>query len=300
MEFLERSKKFLDAILSFFCGLIKQNQGLSKGMRYVKNHIDSTLPAHMIMPQTILVFDALMAFLSFFVALYLRIGEEFLDYSPAFVLKNMAVFAIVSASIFIWMQTHRAVWRYVSIEDMLPLSLSAVLANIIFFPLMLLMAQQESIPRSVPLINAFVFICFLGLPRFIHRYAYDCQVMQKRRLNIMASVPVLLIGPSDAGESFISEAFHSPDLPYNPVGLITFEDEEAGCSIHGVPVLGALDDLGTIMMMFGHEIEAPKQIIIVGEKVPAKLKSRIIDYATAEGLPLMHMLHHFSIDTVES
>ena len=89
------------------------------------------------MPQAVLVFDTLMAFLSLFIALYLRVGDEFLDYSPQFILKNMLVFALVSASLFYWMQTYRTLWRYIAFEDMIPLSLAAILASILYFPLMI-------------------------------------------------------------------------------------------------------------------------------------------------------------------
>ena len=273
---------------------------IAKHFEGLKKKLGHVLPSHTILPSAVLMLDTLMAFLSLFIALYLRIGDEFLEFTPEFILKNMVVFALVSCSISFWMQTHRAIWRYVSLEDMIPLALATVLSTVIFFPLMLLMAQQESLPRSVPIITALVLIMLLGLPRFIYRTIHDQHLLQKRRAGAETSIPVLLIGNGDSTELFIREVLHSPDLPYHPLGLITLEEEEVGRHIHGVPILGTIEELSDIIVSMNKEKQFPKQIIITEASILKSKKQLVSKAAVAHGLTLMHMLQHFSLDVIEA
>jgi len=275
------------------------SKGLCKHIEGLKSRLTHAIPNHAILPSAVLTFDTLMAFLSLFIALYLRIGDEFLEYTPEFILKNMVVFALVSASIFFWMQTHRAIWRYVSLEDIIPLALATILTTILFYPLMLLMAQQESLPRSVPLINALVLIMLLGLPRFIYRSIHDQHLLQKRRANAEALIPVLLIGNGDSTELFIREVLHSPSLPYNPLALITFDEDEVGRHIHGVPILGTIDELDEIIESLNIEKHPPRQIIITESSILKTQKQLVSKAAIAHGLTVMHMLQHFSMDVID-
>ncbi|RZI46593.1 nucleoside-diphosphate sugar epimerase/dehydratase [Candidatus Finniella inopinata] len=268
-------------------------QHLKKRFDIARNH------PNMMMPQTVLVFDTLMAFLSLFIALYLRVGDEFLDYSPQFILKNMVVFSLTAASIFCWMQTHRTLWRYITFEDMVPLALAALLANVLYFPLMILIAQQESMPRSVVVINSLVSIMLLGVPRFLYRLVQERHLQQNKRKDAEAAVPVLLIGCSIHAESFIREAFHSPNLPYDPIALITLDDEEIGRKIHGVPITGSLKELASVLNDLKIENRMPKQLIITHNQIEAKDRRFIAQTARLYGLTLMHLLHHFSLDVVE-
>ncbi len=266
----------------------------------VKKHFDTAVNhPHLVMPQAVLAFDTLMAFLSLFISLYLRVGDEFLDYSPQFILKNMLVFALTSASIFCWMQTHRTLWRYITFEDMVPLSLSAILSNVIYFPLMILIAQQESMPRSVIIINNLVFITLLGLPRFLYRLVHERHLHQNKRKNAEASIPVLLIGCSAQAESFIREVLHSPNLPYDPIALITLDDEEIGRKIHGVPITGSLKELAFVLNDLKTANRLPKQLIITHNQLEADSRRLIAQTARLYGLTLMHLLHHFSLDVIE-
>ena len=273
--------------------------GFCKHIEGLKMRLSHALPNHTILPSAVLAFDTLMAFLSLFVALYLRIGDEFLEYTPEFILKNMLVFSLVSASIFFWMQTHKAIWRYVSLEDMIPLALATILTTIIFYPLMLLMAQQESLPRSVPIINALVLIMLLGLPRFIYRSIHDQHLLQQRRANAETLIPVLLIGNGDSTELFIREVLHSPSLPYNPLALITLEEDEVGRQIHGVPILGTIDELDEIIASLDEEKHPPRQIIITESNILKTQKQLISKASIAHGLTVMHMLQHFSMDVID-
>jgi O-antigen biosynthesis protein WbqV len=246
------------------------------------------------LPMAILFFDGLMAFLALFIALYVRIGDEFLDYTPTFILKNMVVFALVNISVFSWMQTHKVLWRYMSLEDIVPLALAALLGSVLFFPLMVLLGQQESLPRSMPILNVLVLLFLLCFPRFIYRFIHDYHIKQKRRERGIISIPALLIGQEDTAEAFLRSMLHSPDVPYTALGVVTPVPQDQGRAIHGVPILGSIDALDLIIRNLTADVTLPRYLIVTEAKLTPDERYIIAEAARAYGLNVMHMLHFFA------
>lgn len=270
-------------------------QGVGHHFARLKSNLLGVFPRTIILPQAVLLFDVFLAFLSLFIAIYLRVGDEFLDYTPGYILKNMIVFMLTSLSVFIWMQTHRTLWRYFSLEDCVPLTLSVILSSVLFFPLMILLAQQESLPRSVPFLNALVYIVLLCLPRFIYRSVYERHIIQKRRLLAEQAVPVLLVGNGDAIELFIREVMHSPALSYQPVGILSPNAKEKGRRIHTVPILALPGNWEIFVRELRTLAKRPVQIIITDTDLPHEFLTQVANVSQKCSLPMMQMLPQFTI-----
>jgi len=56
----------------------------------------------------------------------------------------------------------------------------------------------------------------------------------------------LIVGAGSAGEKVLREMHDNPGLRMRPAGLIDDDPHKQGKSIHGVPVLGATNDLQEI------------------------------------------------------
>jgi len=54
---------------------------------------------------------------------------------------------------------------------------------------------------------------------------------------------MLLIGAGDAAEMIVREVDNNPSLPYEIVGLVDDNPDKIGLKIHGVPILGLVEDL---------------------------------------------------------
>lgn len=270
-------------------------QGVGHHFVRLKSNLLGVFPRAIILPQAVLLFDVFLAFLSLFIAIYLRVGDEFLDYTPGYILKNMIVFMFTSLSVFIWMQTHRTLWRYFSLEDCVPLTLSVILSTVLYFPLMVLLAQQESLPRSVPFLNALVYIVLLCLPRFIYRSVYERHSIQKKRFLAEQAVPVLLVGNGDAIELFIREVMHSPALSYQPVGVLSPNTKEKGRRIHTVPILSLPDDWEDFVRELRALAKRPVQIIITDMDLPHEFLTEVAAISQKCSLPMMQMLPQFTI-----
>ncbi len=55
-----------------------------------------------------------------------------------------------------------------------------------------------------------------------------------------------MIGAGDAGEMVIRELLSNPKLKLRPVGLLDDDPGKKGLRIHGVPILGSVDDIREI------------------------------------------------------
>ena len=79
---------------------------------------------------------------------------------------------------------------------------------------------------------------FLGGPRLAYRYWKDS------RFDLARGTPpkrVLVLGAGRAGEALIRELLHQNR--YRPVGILDDNASLRGAKVHGVPVLGTLEQL---------------------------------------------------------
>ena len=58
---------------------------------------------------------------------------------------------------------------------------------------------------------------------------------------------VLIIGAGNAGEKILRGIFENDQLHYSVIGFIDDDPEKRGRSIHGISVLGSLDEITSIM-----------------------------------------------------
>ncbi len=292
---------YIKAKTLFFIEAIKESGSLFKGLGVHYTHFKMVclgrVPSTSIMPSSILAFDILLAGLAFFISIYISLGFDFFEYSHAFVFKNLTVFMLITASVFMWMQIHKTLWRYFSIEDCAPLALAVLLTTLLYLPLMILLSQQETLPKAVPFINFLVFLGFLCFPRYVYRLIYEYHTQQKEKILSEQAIAVLLVGTGHSTDVFIQEVLHSPALSFEPVGILSPNSKDKGRRIHSVPILGVSSD--DDIQKFIHEIrnlsKRPQQIIITQSNLPQDFLHIVQLVAKHTLLPMMQMVPQFSI-----
>lgn len=285
----------------FFIEAIKESGNLFKGLGVHYTHFKMVclgrVPSTSIMPHSILAFDTLLAGLAFFISIYISLGFDFFEYSHAFVFKNLCVFMLITASVFMWMQIHKTLWRYFSIEDCAPLALAVLLTTLLYLPLMILLSQQETLPKAFPFINFLVFLGFLCLPRYVYRLIYEYNTQQKEKVLSEQAIPVLLVGTGHSTDVFIQEVLHSPALSFEPIGILSPNNKDKGRRIHSVPILkvSSDDDIQKFINEIRNLSKRPQQIIITQANLPKEFLYIIQLVAKHSLLPMMQMVPQFSI-----
>ena len=78
-----------------------------------------------------LLHDTAMATISFPLALYLRLGDEFSLIMNSEIAVANAGFSVTAVSAFIFSKMYRGIWRYASINDLLTITKAVTLAILI-------------------------------------------------------------------------------------------------------------------------------------------------------------------------
>jgi len=230
--------------------------------------------------------DLIMAALSFVLALYLRLGDGLMPYWDVRqdILAALG-FAVIAGVTLSTGHMYKGVWRYASVRDLVSL-VRAVTASILVFYLILFLATRLSdMPRTVPVIHWFVLLSLLGGPRFVYRIFKDHRQSVKMAADGVARIPVLLVGAGDEADLFI-RAMQASDAQYRTVGMITDKNSRVGRHIHGVDVLGTLDDLEPVLAALTLRGNAPQRLIITDHRLDGAVVRHLLDESDRLGLGL--------------
>ncbi|MBT4938185.1 MAG: polysaccharide biosynthesis protein, partial [Rhodospirillaceae bacterium] len=210
--------------------------------------------------------DVIMASLSFVIALFLRLGSDIEFYSTDQLLLATGLFTGVAAIVFRAMRMYRGVWRYASLNDLLNITKSASLVILIFLVLLFMTTRLEDLPRSLPFINWFVLIALLGGPRFLYRLFKDRRLEFKLDRNTHQRIPVLLVGAGDSAELFIRDLARS-DANYRVAGIVSGTEARVGRDIHGVEILGTIEQIPTVFKDLSRLGPPPQRLIVTSERI---------------------------------
>ncbi len=146
--------------------------------------------------------------------------------------------AAVQGLILWWAGVYRGVWRFASVADLGNILRGAVFGMLAIALGLFLLNRLEGVPRGVLVLYPVFLVLLLSAPRLAYRLWKD------RRFTLLDARErkrVLLLGAGRAGEGLVRDMLHGKE--YLPVGFLDDSHALQGAKIHGIPVLGALDDL---------------------------------------------------------
>lgn len=241
-------------------------------------------------PRRLLIFchDMLAAAIAFPAALALRLGGDFARYLdwPTFA-QAWFIFVAVGLGVSLATRLDRVSWRYASIDDAILIARISVIANLIFLLALFIVFRAEQIPRSVVVINMFVYAALLAGPRLLYRAWRDGQF---RTLLLERGshwrVPVLIVGAGDQAEAFQREMLRDPRAPYRVVGIVDDDPARIGTTIRGVRVLGPIDELPAIVEKLARRGARPERLVLSADLKPRPDLRRLLKLASDLGLRL--------------
>ena len=235
------------------------------------------------------VHDVVMAAAAFVIAQYLRLGESVFWYASEYIWIGAGLFAVVAAVVYASLDLYRGVWRYASLDDMVAIIKAATLTVLIFLPLLFLITRLQDLPRSSLPINWLVLIALLGGPRALYRVFKDRRIDTLLARDGRPRIPVLLVGAGDAAEIFIRAVNRKRRSNYAAVGIVGDKPGRVGRQIHGVPVLGTIEELPRIVADLRRAGRRPRRMIITEEGFKGAPVGRLLDLAGAQGMTLARL-----------
>lgn len=152
--------------------------------------------------------------------------------------------------IFLSSGLYRGMWRYTSIRDFWLLARACLLATLLILAIILYLNRFEGYSRAVFIADGFFTFLLTGGVRMIIRSYYAVygspRIIQSplHKINLKKA---LIIGAGAAGEKILREIFENNQLHYRVIGFIDDDPQKQGRSIHGVPVLGSLGKITSIL-----------------------------------------------------
>jgi len=159
-------------------------------------------------------------------------------------------FLIVKLPVFGLFKQYRGWWRYVGISDLRGILWASFVSTLIIVSLWFMTANIEAIRTNLPpdierpaegicIADMFATVLMLGGLRILIRlYFEEFRTAEAGRLKRF-----LIVGAGNAGEALLREIHRMPVAQYEVVGFIDDDPIKKGTNIHGIPVLGPVEQL---------------------------------------------------------
>jgi FlaA1/EpsC-like NDP-sugar epimerase len=191
-------------------------------------------------------------------ALYLAFLLRF-DFSiPEHITNNLFTYLpiILSAKLisFFIFGMYRGMWRYTSISDILNITKASSLGSLLSLAILALIYGLTGFPRSVLFIDYALCTIFLSISRASIR-VYFSNLSQTENLlgqsNLMKNKKKLvMIGGGDSAEKIIREIRDNRGMKLVVVGIVDDDGSKVGATIHGIPILGSIEELANLKIPF--------------------------------------------------
>ncbi|MBA8886276.1 FlaA1/EpsC-like NDP-sugar epimerase [Dokdonella fugitiva] len=187
------------------------------------------------------------------------------------------VWIVIAAqgAIFWWTGLYKGLWRFASLPDLWNIAKAAVLGAFAIAMALAIYNRLETVPRTVLVVYPLVLALLLGAPRLLYRYWKDS------RLDFVSRAPsqrVLVLGAGKAGEALVRDLRR--ENRYAAVGFLDDDPGLRGARVHGVPVLGSIDQLPQLAR------ETAAEMLVIAMPAANKVQMRrAVDLCEATDLP---------------
>jgi FlaA1/EpsC-like NDP-sugar epimerase len=165
-------------------------------------------------------------------------------------------------------------WRFVGIHDLIRLTAAILAGSLIYFLVSWGVPSLPRLPRSVLLIEAVVNEYLVAGTWVLYRMGFErlrhSRFARERKR-------VLVVGAGDAGQILVREMHRLPS-GLLPVGYVDDDPVKRGTTIHGVKVLGPIDDIVRLV----DKAKADEILIAIPSAVPAQIR-RVVERCEETG-----------------
>jgi FlaA1/EpsC-like NDP-sugar epimerase len=170
-------------------------------------------------------------------------------------------------------------WRYVSTRDMWATLRGVVLGSVaVFLVFSLFNIHRVAVPRGVWFIDLLVCGALVAGSRLLARTLIERPLPGRI---VSRGKEVVVVGAGDAGQLVVKEMQRSPALGYSPIGLIDDDPRKRNLRLHGVRVLGTVDDLERVV-----RDRRPAEVLIAIPSASGQLRARIVEISGKFAVPV--------------
>ena len=231
--------------------------------------------AHALLPRVAVVaHDLVMVYLcwqALHVLRYLTRQESWpwLDFSPT------VAWVLVAQGLVFWrVGLYRGLWRFASVPDLWNIFKAALWGLTAIILGLAVYNRLGSVPRSVLVSYPFVLTALLGLPRLAYRMWKD----HVGKRGESSARRVLILGAGRAADALVRDLRRTG--AFQPVGFLDDAPRLRGSRLHGLPVLGRLEDAPSVARE-----TAAGMLVIAMPSLDAAAMRRVMGICERTGLP---------------
>ena len=221
---------------------------------------------------------AIAYFLSYIVRFEAKVGAKEL-----LVIKQTIVpILLCKLAVFYFFNLYRGMWRYTGIVDLLNVIKAVLVSSAIIITVILMLSKFQGFSRSIFVIDAVFSLILISGIRVVIRLLLSTTTfsLNKNGINSNEHKKMIIIGAGDAGEKVVREIYDNPRMKYRVVGFVDDDKNKLGKQIHGIKVLGRIDELKEIVKSKGVD-----EILIAAPSAVGKDMRRIVEICDATKIP---------------
>ena len=183
-----------------------------------------------------------MSLLAWAAAYSLRFNFEIPAQYKSSMFNAMPLVLVIQGLLSFILGVQRAFWRFTGLIDLRKLLISILLSTALISLILFFIQRAAFVPRSVLLLYALNFAFLTCLARVGYRY-----IKERRLINFKNEQrnPILILGAGVAGEKLARQLQHS--RTWYVAGFLDDDKTKVGGRIHGVKVLGTIENLSQIV-----------------------------------------------------
>lgn len=230
----------------------------------VRVHARSVVIAH----------DLIMVLSAWTLALLVRTDFSLPFSTYAHYVPILPVILFCQGAILWWAGVYHGLWRFASISDLWNIMRASFIGMFANTLILFLFDRLQFLPRSSLLLYPLFLLFLLGAPRLTYRILKDRTLHLRKK----DSKNALILGAGKAGEMIVRDILH--DSEYTPVGFLDDNPKLSKSKIHGVPILGKIEDIQNVIDE--HFVDT---IVIAIPSANSDQMRRIVSICENSGIP---------------
>lgn len=240
----------------------------------------------------ILLVDLLLICLSLYWAYLVRFEFRLSTFWIHSFQRLLLLSVFVKIASFYYFDLYKGMWRYTSIADLANVIKASSVSTAILICYVLLQHRFQGFSRAVFVIDWCFTIMLVSGFRLSVRFYFE-YTEGKNPLNELSRTflrlfkerrddrkKLLIIGAGDCGEKIIREIRDNVELKYHVMGFLDDNPVKKGKKIHGIPVLGTIEDIVSVAKRFPID----ETLIAIPSATSAQMRE-IVDHCKLSGIP---------------
>ena len=219
-------------------------------------------------------------------ALRFELGPLFFQYLPsAYWMLGASI--VIKPLIYYYFGLYRRMWMYASVQELRIIIVAVTAASAIISAVMVSFLSLElftGFPRAVLVIDWLLSILLVGGLRFSLRMISDARSSSPIPKNSEKLRRGLIVGAGDAGALVVRELQKNSQMNFSPVGFLDDNPAKLNQQIYGVPVIGTVNDLSTVLDQYKID-----EVIIAIPSAPGRVVRLVADICRVKNISFRTM-----------